>query len=146
MRDIDAAVSGHTAAAPERVLALVNDVEAYPSWYAEGVKRAEVRERDSEGNATKVFTVLALREGPIQRDFDMEMSVNRGEGWIKLSRLPKSLDDEEQFAVKFSVSPGTELGVSFNARLSIPAWLPLGNLPQLIPRGFLDAALAKLAE
>jgi hypothetical protein len=144
MRDLHASVSGHTSATPESAAALLGDVEAYPSWYPAGIKQVDVLERDGEGRPSKIFTVLALNEGPIKRDFAMDMAVTHEPDAVTLSRLPRREGDEEALRVTFRVAPGTEITAEFNASLSIPGWLPLGGIEKAIPQGFLDAALKQL--
>jgi ribosome-associated toxin RatA of RatAB toxin-antitoxin module len=149
MRDLSASEHGVTPVAIDTVYAFLEQVERYPQWYPNGVKQAVVRDRDTDGGITKAFVVLALNEGPIRRDFEMEMSVKRVPGRsIVLSRLPKSSGDKEQLAVSWALSSnasgGTDLTASFNATLSIPGFLPLGGIDKAIPRGFLAAALAAL--
>jgi ribosome-associated toxin RatA of RatAB toxin-antitoxin module len=57
------------AAAPERIMAVVADLPAYPEW-AKGVREAEVLERDDEGRAKQVrFT---LDSGPVKDVYTLE--------------------------------------------------------------------------
>jgi ribosome-associated toxin RatA of RatAB toxin-antitoxin module len=57
------------AAAPERIMAVVADLPAYPEW-AKGVREAEVLERDEEGRAKQVrFT---LDSGPVKDVYTLE--------------------------------------------------------------------------
>ena len=42
------------SASPADVLAVIADFEAYPAW-AQGVKKAEVRKKDSRGRPSEVF-------------------------------------------------------------------------------------------
>ncbi|WP_249012364.1 SRPBCC family protein [Conexibacter sp. DBS9H8] len=144
MKDLHATVRGTARQAPSAVYAFLADFSRYPAWYPSGVKTADLTAPD------RGRCVLALTQGPIQRDFDMEMAIETiPESSITLRRLPKSADDREQLAVTWRLEPRaggaeTELSAEFAARLSIPGWLPLGGVERAIPQGFLDAALAAL--
>ncbi|HET9074718.1 MAG TPA: SRPBCC family protein [Solirubrobacteraceae bacterium] len=144
MKDLSASVSGVALRRPSEVYAFLADFSGYPSWYPDGVKRAVLLD-DSRGH-----TVLALNQGPIQRDFEMDMAIERvPETEITLRRLPKSPGDKEQLAVRWRLAPDvgdgrTAVTAQFTATLSIPGWLPLGGIEKAIPQGFLDAALARL--
>jgi ribosome-associated toxin RatA of RatAB toxin-antitoxin module len=48
------------AAPPERCFAAITDFESYPQWQS-AVKRCAVRERDSDGRASLVETVIDVR-------------------------------------------------------------------------------------
>ena len=144
MKDLSASVSGVARRPQSEVYAFLADFAGYPAWYPDGVKRAELLE---EGRG---HTVLALNQGPIQRDFEMDMAIERvPESEIILRRLPKSGGDRERLAVRWLLAPdvgdgGTAVTAQFTATLSIPGWLPLGGIEKAIPQGFLDAALARL--
>jgi uncharacterized protein YndB with AHSA1/START domain len=144
MKDLHASVSGVARTSVSEVYAFLTDIDAYPTWYPDGVKQASVRSED------RAHCVLALNQGPIQRDFEMDMAIERvAETSITLRRLPKSADDKEQLSVTWLLAPdvgdgGTSVTAEFAATLSIPGWLPLGGIEKAIPQGFLDAALASL--
>jgi hypothetical protein len=144
MKDLHASVSGVARQPVSDVYAFLADFDGYSSWYPAGVKTSELRTED------KGYCVLALNQGPIQRDFEMEMAIEKQpESSIRLRRLPKRPDDKEQLAVTWLLAPdvgdaGTAVTAEFSATLSIPGWLPLGGIEKAIPQGFLDAALAEL--
>jgi hypothetical protein len=144
MKDLHASVSGVANRPQAEVYAFLADFDAYSTWYPEGVKVSELKTEDT-GHA-----VLALNQGPIQRDFEMDMGIERvPETSVSLRRLPKRDGDKEQLAVTWLLAPdvgdaGTSVTAEFKATLSIPGFLPLGGLEKAIPQGFLDAALAKL--
>ncbi len=144
MKDLNASVSGVAQRSQAEVYAFLADFANYPSWYPTGVKQASLLSED-RGHA-----ILALNQGPIQRDFEMDMAIERQpETSITLRREPKAPGDKEQLAVTWLLAPdvgeaGTSVTAEFSAKLSIPAFLPLGGLEKAIPQGFLDAALAAL--
>lgn len=144
MKDLNASVSGVANRSQSEVYAFLADFASYPSWYPAGVKQASMSSEET-GHA-----VLAVNQGPIQRDFDMEMAIERSpESSVVLRRLPSGSGDTQQLAVTWLLAPdvgdgGTSVTAQFAATLNIPAFLPLGGLEKAIPQGFLDAALAAL--
>jgi hypothetical protein len=144
MKDLNASVSGVANRPQSEVYAFLADFAAYSTWYPQGVKRSELRSED------KGYAVLALNQGPIQRDFEMEMGIEKvPETSVTLRRLAKRPDDKEKLAVTWLLAPdvgdaATTITAEFKATLSIPGFLPLGGVEKAVPRGFLDAALAAL--
>ena len=65
MKDLHASVSGVAHQPVADVYAFLADFNGYPSWYPSGVKSAEMTGEDTG------HTVLALNQGPIQRDFEI---------------------------------------------------------------------------
>ena len=126
---------------------MLANVEGYPGWYPEGVRSAEVLERDPAGVPTRVKATLHIAQGPIQRDFKVHLSVTlREPELIALERIPHGAGDREQMSVtwRLAAGSGTALTVELAARLSIPAFMPVGGLADSMARGFLDAAVAQL--
>jgi hypothetical protein len=144
MKDLNASVSGVATKPQSEVYAFLADFAQYPTWYPAGVKSASMTS-DDRGHA-----VLAVDQGPIQRDFDMDMAIETTPvSSVVLRRLPSGSRDKQQLAVTWLLAPdvgaaGTSVTAQFAATLNIPAFLPLGGLEKAIPQGFLDAALAAL--
>ncbi len=144
MKDLNASVSGVANRPQTDVYAFLADFAAYSTWYPAGVRRSELRTED------RGYAVLALNQGPIQRDFEMDMAIEKvPETSITLRRLPNRPDDKQLLAVTWLLAPdvgdgGTSITAEFKAKLSIPGFLPLGGVEKAIPQGFLDAALAAL--
>jgi hypothetical protein len=144
MKDLNASVSGVATKPQSEVYAFLADFANYPTWYPAGVKQAEMVDGDTG------HTILALKQGPIQKDFDIQMAIEKvPETSITLRRLPSKPGDKQKLVVTWLLAPdvgdaGTELTAEFSATLDIPGWLPLGGVEKAIPQGFLDAALASL--
>jgi len=137
--------AGATVEAPlENCLALVESVDAYPSWHPEVVKRVEVLERDAAGTATKVKTDLHLSQGPLSRDFEVTMSVVvQRPGTVQLTRVPHHAGDEERFEVVWTLAEH-RIAVELAATLPVPRMVPLGGIGDSVARGFVDAAVRAL--
>ncbi|OZM74532.1 cyclase [Amycolatopsis antarctica] len=56
-------------AAPERIMAVIGDLPAYPEW-AKGVRETEVLASDDEGRATEV--TFTLDAGPVKDVYTLE--------------------------------------------------------------------------
>jgi hypothetical protein len=144
MKALKSSVSGVAERPVSEVYAFLSDFAAYPSWYPAGIKSASMLA------AGTGHCILALNQGPIQRDFEMDMAIELvPETSVTLRRLPKQAGDKQQLVVTWRLAPdvgeaGTALTAEFAANLDIPGWLPLGGIEKAIPQGFLDAALAAL--
>jgi hypothetical protein len=144
MKDLKASVHGVAKQPVSEVYAFLADFAGYPSWYPEGVKQAVMTGEDTG------HTTLSLNQGPIQKDFEIDMAIEKTpETEITLRRLPKKPGDPQQLIVTWRLAPdvgdaGTAITTDFSATLDIPKWLPLGGVEKAIPQGFLDAALKRL--
>jgi hypothetical protein len=144
MKDLNASVSGVARQPVSQVYAFLADFANYPSWYPTGIKSAAMIGADTG------HCILALNQGPIQKDFEMDMAVElTPESAITLRRQPSRPGDPQKLAVTWRLAPdvgdaGTALTAEFAATLDIPSWLPLGGVEKAVPQGFLDAALASL--
>jgi len=164
MKDLSATASEVAPAPIERCFELVADVERYPEWYPAGVKRVEVLERDPEGRPTLVAAILSLGEGPIRKDFDLQMAVATTEAGaasetsaateasrrgVELTRVKQDAADGERMVVAWALAEdgtaGTQLTVELRAALDLPPFLPVGAIAKSVANGFLAAALARLA-
>ena len=84
MKDLNASVSGVANRPQADVYAFLADFANYPAWYPTGVKEASLIS-DDKGHA-----ILALNQGPIQRDFEMDMAIERQpDTSVTLRREPK---------------------------------------------------------
>lgn len=149
MKQLDSSVAGTTPASIEDCYATLSDFESYPRWFPGNVPAAEVLERDPATNEpTRIKTTLHVAQGPFVRDFKVHMAVTLDPPrLIELRRLPKEPSDHEEMVVTWRLRPangGTEVEASLDAKLSIPAFLPVGGIADTMARGFLDAALAQL--
>src|SRR5206468_8475711 len=100
MKELTGSASGTTPASPQECLALLEAIDAYPSWAGDVVKQAEVLERDGSGHPTRARTRLHVERGPLTRDFDLlfDVKVDPG-GTVALNRVPHEGSDKERFDV-----------------------------------------------
>lgn len=148
MKELNARAEATTAAAPGDTLALLRDLEGYPRWYPDGVRTADVRERDRTGAASRVRAVLHLAQGPLQRDFDLDLAVSEPEpGVVRLARIPHDRRDAEVFTVTWRVSAngaGSRIALALDANLDVPRFLPVGAVGTSLAEGFVAAAARAL--
>jgi hypothetical protein len=130
-------------------MALLEDIDRYPTWHPDVVKQAEVLERDAEGHPTKAHCKLHVERGPMTRDFDLMMAVTVDPaGTVKLSRIPHEPSDGERFNVTWSVAggnPSSRIQLDLLADLNVPRFIPLGGVGDEIAQGMVNAATRALA-
>lgn len=147
MKEMSGTATGRTRTSIEDCYALLSDIEAYPEWFPDGVRAAEVLERDpASGEATKVKTTLHTSKGP-GRDFKLHMEVNRqAPELVELRRIPHEQSDAERMTVTWRLTRGPEtlIGLALAAQLDVPRFLPVGGLAQGLADQFLQAALRRL--
>jgi hypothetical protein len=147
MKDLTGTATGRTQIAIEDCYALLSDVGSYPDWFRDGVRAAEVLERDpASGEATKVRTTLHISMG-LGRDFTLNMGVTRRPpDMVELRRLPHESSDPEEMTVTWHLSQGPEtlLELAMAAQLDVPRFLPVGGLAQGLADQFMQAALRRL--
>lgn len=146
VKDLLATATAQTSASREEAFALLGDAESYPSWYADHVPVAQRLEPE------RVKLTLRGSIGPIGGEFRIHVSETREPPErIELRRLPKTADDNEDMSVVWRLSEaeggaGTRLEVELRARLAIPGWVPVGDVPQRFARDFARAAARALDE
>lgn len=151
MKHLAATATRESPASIEAAYALLADVDGYPRWYPEGVPSARTVLRGEDGGPVEAQAQLKVGVGPIQRDFDVRMSVTRKPPeLVELRRLPKSAGDREQLLVRWRLAPGpggagTKITVELDAELSVPPFLPVAPVSEIIATGFADAAVKALA-
>ncbi len=147
VKDLQGSARAQVAADVERCFALLREVERYPDWYPQVVRRVEVLERDADGRATRAQAALHVAHGPIVRDFELLLAVHaEPSSSVRLERVPHGASDGERFEVLWHLRPGraTELRVELRASLAVPRLLPLGGVADAIAGGFARAAAAEL--
>ena len=148
MKELTGSASGTTSATPEQAMALLEDIDRYPTWDPEVIKEAEVLERDPQGHPTKARCKLHVERGPLTRDFNLIMSVLVDpSGTIKLTRIPNEPGDAERFDVTWRVGggPSTRIGLDLAALLSVSRLVPLGGVGDSLAQGLVSAARRALA-
>ena len=144
MKDLSGSASASVAAPLENCLALVESVEAYPSWYPDVVRSVDVLERDPDGAATKARTDLHLSQGPLSRDFQAVMAVEvQRPTRVRLHRIPHHPGDEERFEVIWTLAEG-QIALELLASLPVPRLLPIGGIGDSVAQGFVAAAVRAL--
>ena len=144
MKQLEASAATEVSAAPADAFALLADVERYPTWYPDVVKRVEVVDRDAAGNPTRARTVLHLAVGPVVRDFHLLLAVRaQPPSAVNLDRVPHEPGDDEQFSVAWTVAPsaaGSRIAVRLAASLPVPRFLPVSGVGESVAQGFVQAA------
>ncbi|MGH2842751.1 MAG: SRPBCC family protein [Solirubrobacteraceae bacterium] len=151
MRELSAEATGVAAQPIQIVYTLLRDLEGYPNWYPDGARSVAAVERDAEGAAVSVDAVLAAAAGPLRKSFAMRLAVRaQRPTLVSLERLADARGDHEALGIEWRLrelgARGTEITVKMNANLDVPALLPLGSVARDVANGFLNAALARLAQ
>ncbi len=146
MKELTASATGFSDKPIEHCYARLLDVERYPQWYPDGVKRVEVLERDAEGVPTKVQAVLAAVAGPLRKQFDVRLAVEpERPTLIALARVADDRGDHEMLTITWLLRDlgerGTEVNIELGARLDVPLFLPIDPVAREVANGFLQAAL-----
>jgi hypothetical protein len=148
VKELQGTASTRVKAPVARCLELLSDVERYPAWYPEVVRRVEVVERGDHGTATRARTTLHVSQGPFNRDIDLLLAVQtEPAGTVELTRIPHDSGDREQFSVTWHVREAdgaAEIDLALDANLSVPRLVPLGGIGNGVARGFVDAAARAL--
>jgi hypothetical protein len=149
MKELTGDAVAATGATPEQALALLEDIDRYPTWYPGVIREAEVLERDAEGHPTKAHCKLHVEHGPLKRDFNLVMAVTVDPaGTVKLSRIPHRPTDPERFDVAWRVAGGnlsTQIRLDLAANLNVPRLVPLGGVGDSFAQGMVSAATRALA-
>ena len=150
MKELGGTASAEVSASPEECVALLKDLERYPSWYPEVVRRVEVV-RPAEGErSAQARTTLHLGIGPVRRDFNLLMEVNNvGGRVVRLSRVGHGSGDSEELSATWRIAEGppggaTRITVEVLARLDVPRLLPLSGIGDAVARDFVSAAARAL--
>jgi ribosome-associated toxin RatA of RatAB toxin-antitoxin module len=146
MREVNASATGAVAANVEQCYALLVDVGRYPEWYPAGAKRVDVVESDDQGRASVVDALLSLGQGPIRKDFEMQLAVTyRPNELVELSRLESEAKGGESITVTWTLAPqaeagSTELTVAFAAKLDLPPFIPINPIVDAVAQDLLATA------
>lgn len=144
MKDLEGSARGITTTSVEDCVRFLRDVERYPDWHPEVVRRVEVRERDAEGNATRARGLLHVSVGPVVKDFDLVLAVTLpGPRTVQLRRIPHDDDDPERFEVTWRVEQNL-LRLDVRATLSVSRFLPVTGIGDRLAAGFVSAATRAL--
>ncbi len=147
MKELTATATGVSTAPIDQIYERLLDVEHYPDWYPDGAKSVTVLERDVEGAPTRVDAVLAAVAGPLRKQFDVRLAVERTRPTsVALARVADERGEHESLTIAWllrDLGPqGTEVTVNLGARLDVPPFLPVDPVAREVANGFLQAALA----
>jgi ribosome-associated toxin RatA of RatAB toxin-antitoxin module len=144
MKELHGSAKAEVAAEPGRCFALLRDVEGYPDWHPETVRRVEVVQRSADGAATRAQAELHLAYGPLSRTFELLLSVDAESAHeVRLARVPHEASDPEEFEVVWRVEPGS-VALALRANLSVPRLLPVAGIGDALARDFVHAAAGRL--
>ena len=149
MKELRGTAAAAVDAPLDSALALLEAVDAYPTWYPEVVKAVDVIERrDADGPPERIRTTLHLSQGPIARDFEvlMDVAVQRPTT-VRLTRVPHEPEDDERFEVLWTLErqDRTQINLELLAALPVPRFLPVARVGDSVARGFVDAAVRRLS-
>jgi len=106
-------------ASPEVVLAVISDYEAYPKW-AEGIKKAEVKKKDSKGRPAEVtFEVSQMGVGATYTLAYRYKAKVGGVSWTTTSASGAVKDIKGEYVLEAS-SGGTKVTYRTTIELAIP--------------------------
>jgi hypothetical protein len=151
MKELRGSASAGVATSADHCLAFLQDIEGYPRWYPEVVRRAEIARPSVRDRPVRARTTVRLTLGPVRRDFDLLIEMSpRAERVVRLTRVGHDADDPEELSVTWRIddgpSPGTiRLTVEVSARLEVPRLLPTQGVGDAVARGFVSAAARALA-
>jgi ribosome-associated toxin RatA of RatAB toxin-antitoxin module len=147
VKELQGSAAADVAVPAADCLVLFTDVERYPDWYPDVVRRVTVVERDPDGRPRKVRALLHVAYGPLVRDFDLTLVVRDEPTTVTLTRVPHGPGDPEQFRVSWRVVEGarSRIELRLNANLSVPRLVPVGGVGDGLARGFVDAAARQLS-
>lgn len=128
-------------APPERIMAVIADLESYPEW-AKAVSRTEVLERDAQGRAYRVkFTLDA---GPVQDVYTLEydwapdgLKVN----WRLIKGQMQKAQNGEYALRPLDGGSSTEVTYTLSVELALPM---IGLLRRKAEKVIMDIALKEL--
>ena len=143
MKQLTGSAQAEVAASIEACFALLSDVGGYPGWHPDVVLGVEVVSHDAEGRPARAQATLHVSRGPLVRDFDLTLAVERQPpGAINLIRLPNEPTDPEEFQVSWRLTPNgskTHVKLHLNANLAVPRIVPLTGVGDGLAAGFVTA-------
>jgi ribosome-associated toxin RatA of RatAB toxin-antitoxin module len=146
LKELTGTATRATAAPADACFDLLQAVDRYPDWYPEVIKQVDVLERGPDGQPSRVRAKLHLSWGPVVRDFDLELAVEREpQTTVRLARV-KDRPSASTFEVTWHIGVGdsAEISVELRADLDVPRFLPLAGIGDAVAGGFVDAAGRRL--
>lgn len=127
-------------AAPERIMAVIADLESYPQW-AKGLRRTEVLERDAQGRAARVR--FNLDTGTFQDNYVLEYTWapdGLGVHW-KLIEGQMQAAQAGSYRLRPTARGATEVVYELSVELTLPM---IGQLRRKAEKLIMDTALREL--
>jgi ribosome-associated toxin RatA of RatAB toxin-antitoxin module len=146
LKELTGTATRATAAPAEACFALLQAVDRYPDWYPEVIKQVDVLERSPDGPPSRVRAKLHLSWGPVIRDFDLVLAVEREpQTMVRLAR-EKDRPSASTFEVTWHIRAGAaaEIALELRADLDVPRFLPLAGIGDAVAGGFVEAADRRL--
>jgi hypothetical protein len=143
VKDLHGTAAARADVPVDRCVALLADVERYPTWHPDVVREVEILERDERGRATEARTKLRAAIGGVGRDFDLTLAVSAQPDAVKLSRLAHGPEDREELEMLWEVHDG-RIQLRLDAKLDVPRLLPTRGIGDAIANGFVEAAVSAL--
>jgi hypothetical protein len=131
----------------EECVTFLEELEAYPSWYADVVRDVKVVESGDDGLPLQAETRLHLSYGPVSRDLDLLLAVQvQRPGLVQLTHVPRGPSSGASFDATWRLqSDGeTRLALELDATMPVPRLVPLGGVGDAFAAGFMQAAVAEL--
>jgi hypothetical protein len=147
MKDLRGSATGVVAASVQECVRFFRAVDGYPAWHPDVVRKADVLERDGDGNPTKARGLLHVAVGPLVKDFNPILAITvDGTRTVKLKRVPNDPGDSERFEVTWHLQEGeaTRIRLQLEASLSVPRFVPVGGIGDSMAQGFVSAATRAL--
>jgi carbon monoxide dehydrogenase subunit G len=107
-------------ASPEDVMEVITDFEAYPTW-AQGVKKAEIKKKDSKGRPQEVFmeagsmginAKYTLKYTYKAKNGGLSWTSTDASGAVKSIKGAYELDPKDDESTKVTYRTTMELGIS----------------------------------
>ncbi len=142
MRELHGTATETVQTPREACFAFLAAIDAYPDWYPDGVREVEVLERGTDGQPTRVLTVLHVEVAGFNRDFKLTMNVEVDPDRSVALRKVKADTSDPPFDVIWSLSEqdGTLIQLALDTALPVPRLMPLGGVGDSIARSFVSAA------
>lgn len=127
-------------APPERIMAVIADLESYPEW-TKAVRKTEVLARDAAGNAQRVR--LTLDAGPVQDVYTLHYDWARDGLSVRWQLVEGQMQRAQNGSYVLRQLDGSSTEVTYH--LSVELALPMiGQLRRKAEKIIMDTALKEL--
>jgi len=147
MKNLSGAARAAVATPIEDCFAMFAALEEYPVWYREVVSEVHVLERGDDGLPLRAETKLHLAYGPVSKDLDLLLAVKvREPNLVHLTHVSRGPSSGASFDAVWRLEnrEGTQLELELDARMPVPALVPVGRVGDAFASGFMKAAVERL--